>query len=567
MQELLAALGIAVGVALVVRGAGRQQQRHRLGARDPAGRSPATRSCSSSRATQRGFAVAPRARCARCPASHASPPVLEQRAIDQLSRPAGPRSTSSASTPACRRSAATLARDFQLGGLRPAARRSLLPSAVGGGARRPDPVGAASRSVSLGVRGAHASASPSPPCSDEGAVGSLAGALLGVAAARLRAGAGGPARPRHARARVPEAGREGEVRDGAERDRAAAGSRSRRSTPRLGCWSRRRARRPVDRLLRRDQRARRPAARVQRDAADGARAAAHRRRPAASRASAARAVVQLAAVPGARARHRSPRSPACSLGDCCSRRRLPRRSPGYLAFAFPLGDQRVVDAADRSRSRSPAGSLATLPRGAAAAARPAPRPRARRRLPRARRAGQRGRAAQRARLAARRRRRWRRRRASRCWCCAVADGRRRRAARDRDGAARSRRRSARSLRLARRARRAAARLNMLAVALRALRATTMRSLALAATGAVAVFGSVAIEGARDDLLRGLDGDYARVRRAPPTCGSSPGATTRRPHDLRRGPALQRARRGRPGRRAPCAPTTAASSTSATGACG
>lgn len=47
------------------------------------------------------------------------------------------------------------------------------------------------------------------------------------------------------------------------------------------------------------------------------------------------------------------------------------------------------------------------------------------------------------------------------------------------------------------------RLNMLSVALLALRATTARSLALAATGAVAVFGSVAVGGARHDLLRGI----------------------------------------------------------------
>jgi putative ABC transport system permease protein len=47
------------------------------------------------------------------------------------------------------------------------------------------------------------------------------------------------------------------------------------------------------------------------------------------------------------------------------------------------------------------------------------------------------------------------------------------------------------------------RLNMLSVALLALRATTVRSLALAATGAVAVFGSVAINGARNDLLHGI----------------------------------------------------------------
>jgi putative ABC transport system permease protein len=52
------------------------------------------------------------------------------------------------------------------------------------------------------------------------------------------------------------------------------------------------------------------------------------------------------------------------------------------------------------------------------------------------------------------------------------------------------------------------RLNMLLMASRALRATTARSLALAATGAVALFGNVAIDGARTDLLHGLYSDYA-----------------------------------------------------------
>lgn len=50
------------------------------------------------------------------------------------------------------------------------------------------------------------------------------------------------------------------------------------------------------------------------------------------------------------------------------------------------------------------------------------------------------------------------------------------------------------------------RLATLTVAVMAMRATTLRSLALAATGAVAVFGSVAIGGARDDLLDGI-GEY------------------------------------------------------------
>jgi putative ABC transport system permease protein len=46
-------------------------------------------------------------------------------------------------------------------------------------------------------------------------------------------------------------------------------------------------------------------------------------------------------------------------------------------------------------------------------------------------------------------------------------------------------------------------LTLLPVALTGLRATTLRSMALAATGAVALFGSVALGGARGDLLRGI----------------------------------------------------------------
>jgi putative ABC transport system permease protein len=49
------------------------------------------------------------------------------------------------------------------------------------------------------------------------------------------------------------------------------------------------------------------------------------------------------------------------------------------------------------------------------------------------------------------------------------------------------------------------RLTVLHVALASLRAATLRSLALAATGAVAIFGSIALGGSRDDLLRGIDG--------------------------------------------------------------
>ncbi len=48
-------------------------------------------------------------------------------------------------------------------------------------------------------------------------------------------------------------------------------------------------------------------------------------------------------------------------------------------------------------------------------------------------------------------------------------------------------------------------LTILPVALSSLRATTVRSLALAATGAVALFGSVALGGSRADLLSGIDG--------------------------------------------------------------
>jgi putative ABC transport system permease protein len=48
------------------------------------------------------------------------------------------------------------------------------------------------------------------------------------------------------------------------------------------------------------------------------------------------------------------------------------------------------------------------------------------------------------------------------------------------------------------------RLTILPVALSSLRATALRPLALAATGAVALFGSIALGGARGDLLRGIE---------------------------------------------------------------
>jgi putative ABC transport system permease protein len=53
------------------------------------------------------------------------------------------------------------------------------------------------------------------------------------------------------------------------------------------------------------------------------------------------------------------------------------------------------------------------------------------------------------------------------------------------------------------ARRFQARLTLLTLALESLRETTLRSLALVATGAAALFGAVALGGARDDLVRGI----------------------------------------------------------------
>ena len=58
-------------------------------------------------------------------------------------------------------------------------------------------------------------------------------------------------------------------------------------------------------------------------------------------------------------------------------------------------------------------------------------------------------------------------------------------------------------RLAERIARRRAWLNMLIVAVMAVRAARVRAIALAATGAVAVFGSVSIEGAKSDLVNGL----------------------------------------------------------------
>lgn len=64
-------------------------------------------------------------------------------------------------------------------------------------------------------------------------------------------------------------------------------------------------------------------------------------------------------------------------------------------------------------------------------------------------------------------------------------------------------------RAAERAARSHARLNMLIVAVMAVRAARVRAIALAATGAVAVFGSVSIEGAKRDLVNGLHHNFVQ----------------------------------------------------------
>ena len=65
-------------------------------------------------------------------------------------------------------------------------------------------------------------------------------------------------------------------------------------------------------------------------------------------------------------------------------------------------------------------------------------------------------------------------------------------------------------------------LTSLPVALSSLQATTLRSLALAATGAVALFGSVALGGSRQDLLRGIDSFAASYVADAPIWVSTPG---------------------------------------------
>jgi putative ABC transport system permease protein len=68
----------------------------------------------------------------------------------------------------------------------------------------------------------------------------------------------------------------------------------------------------------------------------------------------------------------------------------------------------------------------------------------------------------------------------------------------------------------------APRLSTLAMALGGVRGTTLRSVALAATGAVALFGSVALGGARSDLLSGIHGFAHSYAADAPIWVSEPG---------------------------------------------
>lgn len=77
------------------------------------------------------------------------------------------------------------------------------------------------------------------------------------------------------------------------------------------------------------------------------------------------------------------------------------------------------------------------------------------------------------------------------------------------------------------------RLNLLNVALFGLRATTLRSLALVATGAVAVFGAVAIGGARQDLLHGIE-RYIRQHVSTADLWVMNGVDSQATKDFRRG---------------------------------
>lgn len=82
------------------------------------------------------------------------------------------------------------------------------------------------------------------------------------------------------------------------------------------------------------------------------------------------------------------------------------------------------------------------------------------------------------------------------------------------------------------------RLSLAVVALFALRATSLRALALAATGAVAVFGTVAVAGAREDLLYGIERYIRHSVDAADLWIANP-ADAQATRDIARGDLLQR----------------------------
>ncbi len=118
-------------------------------------------------------------------------------------------------------------------------------------------------------------------------------------------------------------------------------------------------------LFARDQRARRVPVRVQRDAPDSAPA------QAADRRSAPRRIPARERDRGAAVRRDRARLLACVLGLALGEElsiHLFRSNPGYLSSAFAVGSQRIVSAQSVA-SRSAAGMLAALRRGAQPAAR------------------------------------------------------------------------------------------------------------------------------------------------------------------------------------------------------
>ncbi len=266
-------------------------------------------------------------------------------------------------------------------------------------------------------------------------------------------------------------------------------------------------RRAGQRAVRDHRRAARVPARVQRDPADRARAPSGDRRPAAVRHTAQR---DRPARPASRrcASGLAASAVGIGVGELLSRSVF-QQSTGYLAAAFALSGATVT----------PPGVIALAALGGVrghvpclerAAARPAPRTsrgprlsgtREGRQHARARRTGGCSRAP-RSRCSrwpacstrafpprrSRRASRWRSRRCWRCRSCSRPCSPGAHALSERRGT-----------------------LSTLAVALGGVRATTVRSLALAATGAVALFGSVALGGARSDLLAGIHSfahDYA-----------------------------------------------------------